>query len=149
MKCFYKPDLAGTSKKKTGLFLPVMWISGCAKTISKSMTSETPDSPSAGTWHSSPYWVRRTAGKVSHFGSGRHHFLRLSGHTSPEDGQSPLNSHWGCHSLSSQGKPSGVDRGSWLLGPTTNAGSGALFHPDGHRPRCPGKRSRCRPADPQ
>lgn len=51
VKCFDKPDLAGTSEKKTGLFLPVMLVPGCAKSLSKWMASGTADCPAAGPWH--------------------------------------------------------------------------------------------------
>lgn len=64
----HKPDLAGPSKKKTGLFLPVMWISGCAKTISKSMTSETQTLRSWDLAQFPLHKVGRTAGKLATLG---------------------------------------------------------------------------------
>ena len=135
VKCFNKPDLAGTSKKKTGRFLSVMQIPGCTKTISKSMTSETPDSPAAGTWHSPPYWVRRATGKVSHSWVWTSLFLQTQ---------------WSYFSRGRQDSPGpalGLSQrllpgeAVWCeprllapLGAPTKADSGALVHPDGHRP---------------
>lgn len=142
VKCFNKPDLARTSKKKTGLFLSVMRIPGCTKTISKSMTSETPDSPAAGTWHSSRYWARRATGKVSHSWVWMSLF--------PQTQWSQFSRGWQdspglALGLSQRLLPGeAVWRGlSFLapLGAPTKADSGALVHPDGHRPWCPGKRA--------
>ena len=57
---FQQPNLAGTSEKKTGLFLPVMLAPGCAKSLSKWRASGTADCPTAGPWHDFPCRAERT-----------------------------------------------------------------------------------------
>ena len=125
VKWFNKPDLAGTSKKKTSLFLPVMRVPGCAKTLSKrirncrlSLSWDLAWLPLLGresSWAAgklSHSWVGTPLSpqtKRSHFSRGQPRSTRLAlGLT-----QAPR--VWVVVAASPhQGKLSGMDQGSWL-----------------------------------